>query len=82
MKRKTKRRKDPTPKKRSDLQPIHINIRSIRKERGISQQALADAAGICVTAVSHWERGLSAPRAGRVPLVAEALSVSVDELYA
>jgi DNA-binding transcriptional regulator YiaG len=64
------------------LLAIHRNIRSIRKAKKISQRQLADAADASVTAVSHWERGLSAPVASRIPKVADRLGVTVDALYA
>jgi transcriptional regulator with XRE-family HTH domain len=48
----------------------------------MSQRQLAKSAGTSVTAVSHWERGLSAPRNHRVAKVAAALNATFDELYA
>jgi transcriptional regulator with XRE-family HTH domain len=47
----------------------------------MSQEALAQAVGVDKTAVSHWENGLSAPKGERLPAVASALGVSIDDLF-
>lgn len=37
------------------------NIRLFRKEKGYTQEQLAEALGVTVGAVSKWETGLSVP---------------------
>lgn len=56
------------------------NIRRIRKEKGMTQEQLADAVGVSAQAVSKWEIG-SFPDAGLLPVVADALGVKIDELF-
>lgn len=46
----------------------------------MTQEQLADRVGVDKTAVSHWERGTSAPRWHREALVAAALDCTVREL--
>ncbi len=55
-------------------------IRKIRKEKGITQEQLADAVGVSPQAVSKWEMS-SFPDAQLLPVIADFLGVSIDELY-
>ncbi|HWO84768.1 MAG TPA: helix-turn-helix transcriptional regulator [Solirubrobacterales bacterium] len=57
-------------------------IRSLRLERGLTQEALAHGAGITVGHLSKIERGQSNPTWETVVAVAGALKVSVSELSA
>lgn len=60
---------------------IHGNIAHLRSERGMSQSQLAEKCGVDETAVSHWETGHSAPKGSRLPIVAEVLGVTIDDLF-
>ena len=55
-------------------------IAEIRKEKGMTQLELAEKMGVTDKAVSKWERGLSWPDAASLPLLAEILGISLDEL--
>lgn len=55
-------------------------IARLRKEKGMTQQELADRLGVTDKAVSKWERGLACPDIASLPQVAEILGVNVDEL--
>ena len=57
-----------------------VGIEARRKAVGMSQQELADKIGVSRSAVAMWESGASAPRAGMLPALADALWCSVDEL--
>ena len=59
---------------------FNANLRRIRKEKGITQEQLADFAGVSPQAVSKWEMN-SFPDAALLPKIAEKLEVSIDELY-
>ncbi len=55
-------------------------IQQLRKERGLSQEALADLAGLSIRTVQRLEAGVSKPRAFTVKTLADALQVEVEEL--
>jgi transcriptional regulator with XRE-family HTH domain len=59
---------------------VHGNIKRLRIERGLTQAELGAAVEADNTVVSHWERGESAPGIDRLPAVAAALGVTVDDL--
>jgi transcriptional regulator with XRE-family HTH domain len=56
-------------------------IRRLRRERELSQEALAASAGMHPKHLSEIERGNKDPRATTVARLAEALGVTVGELY-
>lgn len=56
------------------------NIRTVRKERGISQEELAMQLNIVRQTVSKWEKGLSVPDAQLLIKLAEILKVPVSDL--
>lgn len=55
-------------------------IRELRAERGMTQEAVAQSAGITVAHLSGIERGHANPSWGAVVAIAEALGVSVVEV--
>lgn len=56
------------------------NIRGLRKERGLTQEQLAEAMGVSVAAVSKWETGASSPDLLLLVSLAEFFETSVDAL--
>src|SRR5215831_9218145 len=55
-------------------------LRRARRAAGLSQEALAERAGISVDAISALERGLArAPHQDTLELLAEALQLSAEE---
>lgn len=77
-----------TEGKRRSTAAIHARIKTRRKARGLSQEELGAKAvnlkgeGVDKTAVSHWENGISSPDIERLPALAAALEITVDELLA
>lgn len=55
-------------------------IRLLRKESGMTQNALAQALGVSDKAVSKWERGLGCPDISILPLISDVLRVDTDML--
>lgn len=56
-------------------------IKRLRKERGFSQERLAEEIGKTVEAVSSTERGLTSPRLDTAMLIADSLDVPLYELF-
>jgi len=62
-------------------QLVAWNLRKIRTNRGVSQEAFAVDAGVDRTYVSRVERGLENPTIGVVERFALALSVEIVEFF-
>ncbi|MBQ8263549.1 MAG: helix-turn-helix transcriptional regulator [Clostridia bacterium] len=56
------------------------NIKSLRKQRGYSQEMLAQQLNVVRQTVSKWEKGLSVPDAEMLERIAETFEVSVGVL--
>jgi transcriptional regulator with XRE-family HTH domain len=56
------------------------NVRQLRQDRGLSQEALADAVGLAVTYVGQIERGRRNPTLNVVERFAEVLKVDPLDL--
>ena len=57
-------------------------IRRLREERGITQEALAEALNVTAQSVSKWERGTSMPDVQMLPRIAVYFGVTIDQLFA
>lgn len=55
-------------------------LRTARERAGLSQQELADKAGISIDSVQNWEQGRTRPRLPALGQLAQALGVSLDVL--
>ena len=55
-------------------------ISSLRKEKGMTQNDLAEKMNVTDKAVSKWERNLSCPDINSIPKLAEILWTSVEDL--
>lgn len=55
-------------------------IAKARKDKGMTQQALAQAVGLTQGAVAHWESGRREPSLAMLRKIARALGVQVAEL--
>ena len=61
-----------------DQVTIGKTIASLRKEKGLTQNALADLLGVSNKTVSKWESGLGYPEITQFPSLARIFDVSVD----
>lgn len=57
-----------------------MRIREIRKQKGITQQQLAEKIGVSLSVISRYESGTITPPSERLAKLAEVLGVSVEEL--
>lgn len=59
------------------------NIRSARKAKGLTLQAVATSVGVSMVTVSEWERGVKTPRADNAKKLIKALpSLTLNKIYA
>ena len=63
-----------------DNRKIGNLISKLRKEKGLTQQALGDLVGVGSGAVSKWERGITLPDIGIINELSQILGISSDEL--
>ena len=59
---------------------LATNIRALRKERGLTQEQLAEVFGVTVGAVHKWEAGLSTPELPLILEMADFFDTSLDVL--
>ena len=55
-------------------------IAELRKKKGLTQQALAEQMNLSNKTVSKWESGAGSPDISNLPVLADLLGVTVDEL--
>ena len=56
-------------------------IKELRKQRGITQEQLANAIGISFQAVSKWENNIALPDITLAPVLANYFGVTMDEQH-
>ena len=62
------------------MNEIASNIKQLRRERGLSQAAFAQALHVTRQTVSAWERGMSQPGLETLEQIAEVLEVDVGQV--
>ncbi|MFL0269359.1 helix-turn-helix domain-containing protein [Candidatus Clostridium radicumherbarum] len=59
---------------------FNVNLKTIRKSKGLSQEELAIRLNVVRQTISKWEKGLSVPDAEMLIRIAEVFETSVSEL--
>ena len=60
---------------------IAANIARLRKERAMTQEALAEVIGVSSQSISKWENATTYPDVALLPVLADVFGVTVDALY-
>ena len=59
---------------------FHEKLQELRKDRGITQEELAQALYVSRTAISKWESGRGYPSIDSLKAIAVYFSITIDEL--
>lgn len=60
---------------------IAANIARLRREHGMTQEALAEVIGVSPQTVSKWENSATWPDVALLPVIADVFGVTIDALY-
>ena len=60
---------------------IGQRIKSLRIEKGVTQEELASHLGLSYQAVSKWENNVSTPDIQLLPLLSVYFGVTIDDLF-
>ena len=70
----------PTPTPATNPAAVSATIRRLRRERGLTQEALAQAVGVSPKAISKWETGQTMPDITLLLPISKVLGIGVNEL--
>lgn len=62
------------------MKPIHKNIKTLRKLRGVTQQKLADAIGVNRLTISAYEKGRATPPLEKLIALKKYFVITLDIL--
>jgi transcriptional regulator with XRE-family HTH domain len=68
------------PDEQQFLKALGARIAQLRKEQGMSQQAMAEALGVAQQTIAHYEGGRIRMQISLLPEVAQLFGVTTDEL--
>ena len=63
------------------MKTLGERIADLRRERGITQENLAGIIGVSAQAISKWENNATMPDITLLPIIADTLGVTIDELF-
>lgn len=58
-----------------------MRIKECRERAGLQQKQVAESMSVLTSAVSNWESEVALPRARQLPLLAQVLGCSIDDLF-
>ncbi|MBE5795985.1 MAG: helix-turn-helix transcriptional regulator [Clostridiales bacterium] len=63
------------------MEMIAVNIARLRRERGWTQENLAEMIGVAAQTISKWENSTTCPDVALLPVIADVFGVTIDALY-
>jgi transcriptional regulator with XRE-family HTH domain len=63
------------------LKALGNRISTVRRERGVTQEQLAERTGFTVITIGYIEQGRRSPRIATLFKIAECLKVSIGDLF-
>lgn len=63
------------------MEMIGTKIQALRKNKGITQEQLAEVLAVSAQAVSKWENSVSMPDIHLLPVIARYFGITMDELF-
>lgn len=63
------------------MKTIGERIAELRKEKGMTQEALGEVIGVSAQTVSKWENSNTAPDISLLPVLAEVFGITIDSLF-
>ena len=63
------------------MQTIGSKIKMLRRNKGMTQEKLADVLSVSSQSVSKWENNLSLPDVELLPMIARFFGITMDELF-
>jgi len=60
---------------------IGDKIAELRKQKGLTQEKLADIIGVSAQSVSKWENSATMPDIMLLPMIADIFDVTIDSLF-
>ena len=64
-----------------DIVSLGKLIKTLRKEKGITQEELAFKLGVTTSAVSKWETGKNSPDITMLQMLSDIFDISLEEIY-
>ena len=58
-----------------------MKIKERREAANLRQKQVAECMGVLQSAVSNWETEVALPKARQLPLLAQVLGCSIDDLF-
>lgn len=63
------------------MKNLATNLARLRRERGMTQEAMAEALGVAPQTISKWENGVNLPDISLLPVLADFFGVTLDMLF-